>query len=146
MPAGLGLDERLHVLNTMVSVCTACAGCHPSLLMATYASMKVHNEAIWQGAWLRLKAPVVQVNLSSTQQVAALGALLCILQKHALLAPPSAVDGNEGPLCVIENISEVRMICCAVSPPSGAGQHSGCDGVFHVLNELELVHTACTYR
>ena len=49
----------------------------------------------------------VQVNLSSAQQVAALGALLCILQKHALLAA-STVDGDAGPLCVVESISEVR--------------------------------------
>ncbi len=60
---------------------------------------------------LRLKSSfAVQVNLSSTQQVAALGALVCILQKHALLAPHSAVEGGDGPLCVIENISEVTDV------------------------------------
>ena len=53
----------------------------------------------------------MQVNLSSTQQVAALGALVCILQKHALLAPPSAIDSTDGPLCIIENISEVMDNC-----------------------------------
>ena len=55
----------------------------------------------------------MQVNLSSTQQVSALGALVCILQKHALLAAHSAVEGGDGPLCVIESISEVVDACRA---------------------------------
>ena len=52
----------------------------------------------------------VQVNLSCVQQVEALGALLCILQKHALLAGTvSDEDGDGGrPVCVVESISEVR--------------------------------------
>ena len=49
----------------------------------------------------------IQVNLSCAQQTTALGALLRILQKHALL-PTCVPDGDAGPVCVVEDISEVR--------------------------------------
>ena len=75
-----------------------------------YPKDEMQSDEVCHSGWLR-HFLAAQVNLSSTQQVAAMGALVCILQKHALLAPHGAVDGSDGPLCVIESISEVSDAC-----------------------------------
>ena len=54
----------------------------------------------------------MQVSLSSTQQLCALGALLAILQKHDLLAGGGGGEddggGGQTPLMSVESISEAR--------------------------------------
>ncbi len=105
-----------HDLLCMRVYTASCAACSPFV----HLNNKMQSE---EGQPQRIieafEYLAVQVNLSSTQQVAALGALVCILQKHALLAPPSAVEGGDGPLCVIENISEVRGGLLSRLPFSG---------------------------